>query len=51
MAKMIYDLKASRQKIMKFVTETQDEKCLKKRCIVRKADDDTFDKAVHFSFM
>ncbi len=47
----VYDLKVSRQKIMKFVTETQDERCLKKRCIVRKADDDAFDKAVHFWFV
>ena len=36
---------------MKFATETQDERCLKKRCIVRKADDDAFDKAVHFWFV
>lgn len=47
----IYDLKASRQKIMKFVAETQNEKCLKKRCTVRKADDDAFDKAIHLWFM
>ena len=47
----VYDLKASRQKVMKFATETQDERCLKKRYIVRKADDDDFDKAIHFWFM
>ena len=46
-----YDLKASKQKIMKFATETQDEQCLKKRCIVRKANDEDFDKAVHIWFM
>ncbi len=44
-------MKAARPKIMKFVTETQNEKCLEKRCIIRTADDDAFDRAVHFWFM
>ena len=47
----MYDIKAVREKITRFATETQDEKCLKKRCIIRKADDHTFDKAVHLWFM
>ena len=32
---------------MKFATETKDERCLKKRCIVKKADDDDFHRNHH----
>ena len=47
----VYDIKAAIEKITRFATETQDEKCLKKRCIIRKADDHTFDKAVYLWFI
>ena len=35
---------------MKFATEALDESSIKKRCIVRRADDDSFDKAMHLWF-
>ncbi len=47
----IFDIKRSREKIMKFATEAVDETSLKKRCIVRRADDSTFDKAIHLWFL
>ncbi len=47
----IFDIKRSREKIMKFATKAVDETSLKKRCIVRRADDSTFDKAIHLWFL
>ena len=46
----VFDIKKSREKIMKFATEALDESSIKKRCIVRRADDDSFDKAMHLWF-
>ena len=44
------DIKRGRKKILKFATESTDPSCLKKRCIVRKANDEVFDNAMHLWF-
>ena len=47
----VSDIKRGRKKIMKFgATESTDPSCLKKRCIVRKANDEVFDNAMHLWF-
>ena len=46
----VSDIKRGRKKILKFETESTDPSCLKKRCIVRKANDEVFDNAMHLWF-
>ena len=46
----VSDIKRGRKKILKFATESTDPSCLKKRCIVRKANDEVFDNAIHLWF-
>ena len=46
----VFDIKKSREKIMKFATEALDECSIKKRCIVRRADDDSCDNAMDLWF-
>ena len=46
----VSDIKRGREKIMKFASESTDPSCLKKRCIVRKANDESLDQAMHLWF-
>ena len=47
----VFDIKNSREKIIKFAGEAQDDSSLKSRCIVRRADDDAHDRAIHHWFI
>ena len=40
----VFDIKNSKEKIIKFVGEAQDDSSLTNRCIVRRADDDAHDE-------
>ena len=46
----VTDIQKSRSKTTQFAAEAQDSSSFKKRCIVRRADDDQFDKAMHLWF-
>ncbi len=46
----VSDIKRDRKKIEKFASEVVDSTCLKKRCIVRRANDEVFDNAMHLWF-
>ncbi|XP_062499058.1 jerky protein homolog-like [Corticium candelabrum] len=46
----VTDIQKSRSKITQFAVEAKDSSSFKKRCIVRRADDDQFDKAMHLWF-
>ena len=47
----VFDIKNSREKIIKFAGEAQNDSSLKSRCIVRRADDDAHDRAIHHWFI
>ena len=47
----VFDIKNSREKIINFVGEAQDDSSLKSRCIVRRADDDAHDRVIHHWFI
>lgn len=46
----ITDIRKSQEKIKQFAKEAKDNGTVKSRCIVRKAADDAFDKAMHLWF-
>ena len=47
----VFDIKDSREKIIKFTGEAQDDSFLTNWCIVRRADDDGHDRAIHHWFI
>ena len=47
----VFDIKSSREKIIKFAGEAQDDSSLTNWCIVRRADDDAHDRAIHHWFI
>ena len=47
----VFDIKNSREKIIKFAGEVQDDNSLINQCIVRRADDDAHDRAIHQWFI
>ena len=47
----LFDIKNSRENIIKFAGEAQNYSSLNIRCIVRRADDDAHDRAIHQWFI
>ncbi|KAG9348076.1 hypothetical protein JZ751_004101 [Albula glossodonta] len=43
----VFDIKKHQDKIKQFAKEATDSRSLKRRCIIRKPDDEKFDKAMH----
>ena len=47
----MFDIKNSREKIIKLAGEAQDDSSQKNLCILRRADDDAHDGAIHHWFI
>ena len=47
----MFDIKNSREKIIKFAGEAQDDSSLTNRCMVRRDDNDAHDRAIHHWFI
>ena len=47
----MFDIKNSREKIIKFAGEAQNDSSLTNWCMIRRTDDDAHDRAIHHWFI